>query len=167
MRRPLASDAHRPSAAAALVALVAAQWLAPALVLAHTAGQVDSRGCHDDRRKGEYHCHLGEFRGLTFKSKGDLNQQLKAGKPIAEMQSEQGVTAEGERQETEDEGGWLSRIPFIGDRFGGGSRDVGGGEVIVPRGIEERLRTLKELHDKGLVSDEEYETKRKEILGEL
>ena len=32
---------------------------------------------------------------------------------------------------------------------------------------EERRRTLKDPHDKGLVSDEEYDTKRKEILGEL
>jgi hypothetical protein len=149
----------------ALLAFTVAQWAAPSGAPAHTAGQLDTRGCHDDRRKGEYHCHIGEYKGLTFRSKGDLNQQIKEGKPIADMRTEQGVTAEGEAAQ-KDDGGWLSWIPFMGDRDGG-SRDVGSGEVIVPRGIEERLRTLKDLHDKGLVSDEEYDAKRKEILGEL
>ncbi len=34
-------------------------------------------------------------------------------------------------------------------------------------GIEERLKKLKELHTKGLITDQEYEEKRKEILKEL
>ena len=34
-------------------------------------------------------------------------------------------------------------------------------------GIEQRLERLNDLHDKGLVTDEEYEKKRQEILDEL
>lgn len=33
--------------------------------------------------------------------------------------------------------------------------------------IEERLNTLTDLHERGLVTDEEYEKKRQEILDEL
>ncbi len=33
--------------------------------------------------------------------------------------------------------------------------------------VEERLEKLKELHGKGLITDEEYDSKRKEILSEL
>lgn len=36
-----------------------------------------------------------------------------------------------------------------------------------PDGIEQRLERLSDLHDKGLVTDEEYEKKRQEILDEL
>ncbi len=35
------------------------------------------------------------------------------------------------------------------------------------KSIEERLRTLNDLHDKKLITDEEYRTKRQEILNEL
>jgi len=37
-----------------------------------------------------------------------------------------------------------------------------GGETV-----EERLATLERLHDEGLVTDEEYEAKRREILGDI
>lgn len=36
-----------------------------------------------------------------------------------------------------------------------------------PDGIEQRLERLSDLYDKGLVTDEEYEKKRQEILDEL
>jgi hypothetical protein len=149
------------------VALLASVALAPALARAHSAGQLDQNGCHEDRRRGEYHCHIGEYRGLKFSSKGAFMQQLAAGKTAQQMREEQGVDVSGEK-DTEDEGGWLSglHIPFLGNSDSG-SRDVGAGDVIVPRGIEERLRTLKDLHDKGLIADDEYAAKRKEILGEL
>lgn len=37
----------------------------------------------------------------------------------------------------------------------------------VPSGVEQRLMRLKELKDKGLITDEEYNYKRKEILKDL
>jgi hypothetical protein len=93
-------------------------------------------------------------------------QQTKAGKTADQMRQEQGIDTAGDSTREDGDEGWLSRLPFIGDKDKG-SRDVGGGEVIMPRGIEERLRTLQDLHDKGLISDDEYASKRKEILGDL
>ena len=148
-------------------AIFALATLVPATARAHTAGQLDGNGCHDDRRRGEYHCHLGEYRGLKFSSKGAFNQQVAAGKTVAQMRQDQGLDqASGESIEDGDEG-WLSKlhIPFIGNS--NSSHDVGGGDVIMPRGIEQRLRTLEDLHAKGLIADDEYAAKRKEILGEL
>ena len=40
-------------------------------------------------------------------------------------------------------------------------------EEANPKSAEGRLRTLKTLRDQGLVSEEQYEAKRAEILGEL
>jgi hypothetical protein len=141
--------------------------LLPAMVSAHSAGQLDSRGCHDDRRRGAYHCHVGEYRGLTFRSKADLQSQIEAGKTVADMRTEQGKDpVEGTAVEDDEDEGWLSWVPFVGGNDSK-MRDVGSGDVIVPRGIEERLRVLKDLHEKGLISDEEYAAKRSEILGDL
>ena len=44
-----------------------------------------------------------------------------------------------------------------------------GKEDPVPslRSVSERLRSLEQLKTDGLINDEEYNTKRKEILGEL
>jgi hypothetical protein len=137
----------------------------PAVAAAHSAGQLDPRGCHEDRRRGEYHCHLGEYRGLKFNSKGDFMEQTKAGKTVEQLRQEQGIDTAGESTREDEDEGWLSRLPFIGKDSG--PRDVGTGEVIMPRGIEERLRTLQDLRDKGLITEEEYAAKRKDILGEL
>jgi len=41
----------------------------------------------------------------------------------------------------------------------------GGG--VSARSIEERLATLQELKSKALISDEEYQRRRGEILGDL
>jgi len=161
-RAALAPDARR-----VLAVLLAIELFAPVLAFAHSAGQLDIRGCHEDRRRGEYHCHVGEYRGLRFNSKGDFMQQVAAGKTVDQMRQEQGIDAKGESIQEDDDGGWLSHIPFIGKSRREEMHDVGGGEVIVPRGIEERLRALKDLHDKGLISEDEYAAKRKEILGEL
>lgn len=39
--------------------------------------------------------------------------------------------------------------------------------MAAARGVEARLSTLESLHQQGLLSQEEYEAKRTEILGEL
>ena len=150
-----------------VAACLAAQLLVPALCYAHQVGQIDSRGCHEDRRRGTYHCHIGEYAGLTFNSVADLESQIKAGKTVAEMRKEQGKDDAGKAAEGEDSG-WLSKIPLY-DRVFGHSKtsDIEPGTLIVPQGIEQRLSALKDLHDKGLITDQEYDTKRKEILGEL
>ena len=39
--------------------------------------------------------------------------------------------------------------------------------AVVPASLEERLRTLKRLHEQGLISDDDYTQRRRQILGEL
>ena len=148
------------------IACLAAQLLLPSLSYAHAVGQVDSRGCHPDRRRGNYHCHTGEYAGLTFNSVADLQSQINAGKTVAEMRSEQGIDDKGHSVENDKGGGWLSKIPFFGNHSSEG-RDVESGGLIVPQGIEQRLSALQNLHDKGLITDDEFAAKRKAILGEL
>src|SRR5688572_420053 len=49
--------------------------------LAHGGG-LDSIGCHNDRKRGGYHCHRGPLAGQSFGSKADAIralQQMKAG----------------------------------------------------------------------------------------
>lgn len=48
-----------------------------------------------------------------------------------------------------------------------GMRECAGTEDFDGDSIEERLKTLASLYDQGLISGEEYEAKRKEILREI
>ncbi len=48
-----------------------------------------------------------------------------------------------------------------------GMRDKGGSGDFAGDDIEARLKTLASLYDQGLITGEEYETKRKEILEEI
>lgn len=48
-----------------------------------------------------------------------------------------------------------------------GMRECAGTEDFDGESIEERLKTLASLYDQGLISGEEYEAKRKEILSEI
>lgn len=54
---------------AGLACLLAAGMLLGARpALAHGGG-IDSRGCHNDNKAGNYHCHQGSCAGQTFSSK--------------------------------------------------------------------------------------------------
>jgi DNA-binding cell septation regulator SpoVG len=44
---------------------------------------------------------------------------------------------------------------------------AGNGSVLTVRSASERLRALERLKTDGLINEEEYRSKRKEILGEL
>lgn len=143
-------------------AAMAAWLLAPALAAAHGAGPLDGYGCHEDKRRHEYHCHTGAYSGLTFATKHKMLEYRKNGVSAEEIRIEQeGPSAA--YPMTPDDGGWKKWIPFR-RRL---SSNVARADVIVPRGIQERLRVLKDLHDQGLITAEEYEHKRKDILGEL
>ena len=48
-----------------------------------------------------------------------------------------------------------------------GMRECAGTEDFDGESIEARLKTLASLYDQGLISGEEYEAKRKEILSEI
>ena len=55
-----------------LVALAAGlALLAPSLAFGHSGG-VDQYGCHNDAKKGEYHCHQGKLKDRTYKSQDTM-----------------------------------------------------------------------------------------------
>jgi hypothetical protein len=131
--------------------------LLPAIAWAHSAGNLDRYGCHDDRRYGTYHCHGGRYNGIEFASKSDMLRNRDAG--ATQEQAKQDADSKLSKRES-------LFGPLIGENTTD-QRAAGGGEVIVPQGVERRLEVVKDLHDKGMISDTEYEQKRKEILGEL
>ena len=45
--------------------------LIPSLAWAHGGG-LDARGCHNDTKKGDYHCHQGALKGRSFKSEDTM-----------------------------------------------------------------------------------------------
>ena len=50
---------------------------AAACELAHAhGGGLDRLGCHNDRNRGEYHCHRNELAGRTFASKAEAEKTL-------------------------------------------------------------------------------------------
>jgi endonuclease YncB( thermonuclease family) len=51
----------------------------PASALAHGGG-LDGYGCHNDRKRGGYHCHRGPLAGQSFGSQADMLAELNAQK---------------------------------------------------------------------------------------
>ncbi len=148
------------------LALIVLTTICAADALAHTASAFDRYGCHDDRRQGGYHCHVGSYSGLKFRSKREMIDFREQGLTAADIRKARGedVVDDSDLNADEEDGGWRRWVPFSRRRE---EQDVSSGEVIIPKGLEQRLRTVKELHEKGLISDEEYAAKRQEILGDL
>jgi hypothetical protein len=140
--------------AGALALLISAL---PASAAAHSAGNIDRYGCHPDKRYGTYHCHSGRYNGIEFSSKADMLRNWEAGASYEQAKQD----AESKVTKRESLFG-----PLLNEKTTD-QRAAAGGEVVVPQGVERRLEVVKDLHDKGLISDEEYEHKRKEILGQL
>lgn len=63
---------------------------APTLAWAHGGG-LDSHGCHNDKKAGDYHCHKGDHEGKSFKSQAAM---LAASKKDAKKDTEKAATAE-------------------------------------------------------------------------
>jgi len=57
----------------------------PMISFGHGGG-LDSLGCHNDRSKGNYHCHRGPLAGQTFPSKAEA---LKAIEKLKQKDAEQ------------------------------------------------------------------------------
>ncbi|TFH26975.1 MAG: SHOCT domain-containing protein [Myxococcales bacterium] len=131
--------------------------LFPYLVEAHSPGALDSYGCHDDKRYGTYHCHRGNYQTIEFPSKSAMLKAMQGG--VAPGQAK--LEAESEVPKRESLLG-----PLIGERQTD-QRAASTSEVIVPQGVERRLEVLKDLRDNGLISESEYNEKKKEILGTL
>lgn len=49
----------------------------PSAVIAHGGG-LDGNGCHNDRKRGGYHCHRGELAGQSFNSKSEAQKALRS-----------------------------------------------------------------------------------------
>ncbi|MDR2819444.1 MAG: thermonuclease family protein [Desulfovibrio sp.] len=49
----------------------------PATAFAHPGG-LDGYGCHNDRKRGGYHCHRGPLAGQSFASQGEMLAALNA-----------------------------------------------------------------------------------------
>ncbi len=138
----------------------------PELARAHSAGALDGYGCHQDKLEGGYHCHRGRYSGLEFKSKSEMLGYREKNLSAEAIRAER--TAKGEPGGSypvvpNDTAGWKKWIPFASRVSPQPTR----ADVIVPRGIQERLRVLKGLRDDDLITEDEYAAKRREILGEL
>jgi len=61
-------------------------------------GDLDSYGCHHDKNRGDYHCHQGEFTGLSFDSKIHMVrllrlQNLNLGRALPDGPIEEDITS--------------------------------------------------------------------------
>lgn len=155
--------------AALVVALLVC--IAPTHAEAHSAGATDPHGCHSDRRVGGYHCHRGDYTGIKFSSKSDMLSKKKAGITAEELRTGGGealgdlASADADTDE-EPKRKW-SLLRWGDDDQPDEEPSVHAKNAIVPKGLEQRLRTLKSLHDEGLISDGEYASKKAQILGDL
>jgi hypothetical protein len=131
--------------------------VSPVAASAHSTGAVDPYGCHSDRRSGNYHCHRGEYTNVTFRSKADMLNNKKAGKSGAVLRADQG----------RDNPAAPSILGSVLGSEEETQRTASNSELIVPKGVQKRLEILDDLHDQGLITEEEYQAKRKEILGDL
>ena len=142
-----------------------ALWLAlfagilglPATASSHPAGPFDRYGCHEDKRDGTYHCHRGPYKDVTFRSKSDMMKQREAGATATDA-AQSDPTLEATQKSLFG--------PLVGEQTTD-QRAAGSDEVVTPRGIEKRLSVLNDLREKGLITPDEYDQKRKEILGQL
>ena len=51
----------------------------PSFSLSHS-GELDSYGCHHNRKKGGYHCHQGQFAGKSFSTKAEMLREMEKNK---------------------------------------------------------------------------------------
>lgn len=61
-----------------LIAATVVAALHPLIASAHGGG-LDALGCHNDRKRGGYHCHRGPLAGRSFSSKAEAMRALGIG----------------------------------------------------------------------------------------
>ena len=160
---------------------LAALLAAPPLAIAHTGGPLDPEGCHADHRTGTYHCHRGEAAGYTFPNKPAMQEAVRTGVfPDKTVDSEGffsklwpfGNKHEQEPAETQKKVG--EEAPEgAGPEHGEGadletgSTGSGGPASPEQEDAAQRLNVAKGLYEMGLITKEEYESKRQAILAEL
>lgn len=86
------------------VAMLAAfAMLVPSLAWAHGGG-LDQYGCHNDTKKGDYHCHQGKLKGRSFKSQDTMlaaHPELKSGAEAKKEKAEDKVK-DGDKKTTDE-----------------------------------------------------------------
>jgi hypothetical protein len=157
--------------------------LAPALLLlaisapasAHTGATLDMHGCHPDRVRGEYHCHTGPLAGHSFRSQGEMLRVLDSGEipekedkepswfqrmwPGSKKKSEEAAAGAAETSTDAQAGAAVAGTT--------GAPPAPAAPTPPPSDVEERLRILKGLYNMELITEEEYATRRREILEDL
>ena len=156
----------RTSILASLTA-AAAIFCLPARASAHTGGPLDADGCHADHRTGTYHCHRGPAAGYTFPDRAAMQEAVRTGnfpeKTVEEESFFSKLWPWGKHHHEEAEDG---KTP----EASAGDGTAAGQAPAIPekqREMEEKLKTLQGLYEMGLITKEEYETKRKAVLDQL
>jgi len=142
----------------------------PAAVSAHTGGSLDQNGCHADHREGGYHCHQGNLKGYNFRSRDAMLEAVRTGNlpekppakenflakywPFGHSNDAAAAPAPGPAQAAAPEAGAPQATESTAAPAQG-------------RSFEERLKILSGLREMGLITQEEYEARRKAILQQI
>ncbi|RMF24408.1 MAG: hypothetical protein D6760_03355, partial [Deltaproteobacteria bacterium] len=100
----------------------------PSSAAAHSAGPLDRYGCHADRRRGDYHCHRGEFQGRHFKSKAAMLDARRNGEEAPPPDRSPGDTSDSEAAGKEHS--TTSWFPFFGRNSRRDHRPPAGSTVV-------------------------------------
>lgn len=156
--------------------IVLAALLSPAgIASAHSGPRLDTDGCHYDRPRGDYHCHKGDLRGRVFRSRGEM-QEARANDQLPEP-TQTGFIERvfGPSPSNKDTPAPAPAAPVAPAASETASPAA---PAVVPtapaaqappgeRTIEERLRVLKGLREMDLITQQEYDERRVEILKDL
>ncbi|MFT4571377.1 MAG: hypothetical protein ACI8TX_002485 [Hyphomicrobiaceae bacterium] len=147
-------------------ALVALPLLLPALAMAHGGPPLDGHGCHADRVRGQYHCHLRELKGRVFKSRGAMLEAIESGDLPSPTQKSafEGLFGGGDSKATAETAEPTQTEDTANQAVGAVPATPSQPQA---RTIEDRLRILQGLHEMGLITETEHDRRRAEILQEL
>ncbi len=162
--------------ALALCAVLATSLLSlPTAALAHTGGALDHYGCHADRREGNYHCHQGNLKGYSFPSHDAMIEAVRTGHLPEKPPEKEGFFSKywpfGSKKDNDAQAVAPASAQAAAPQESEAqaatpapARDPGSNNG---RPVEERLRILSGLRDMGLITNEEYEARRKAILEQI
>jgi len=151
--------------ASALV--LAAAFFAAPRAEAHSGGPLDADGCHVDHRDGTYHCHRGAAAGYTFPNRDAMLEAVRTGKfPEKSVEEETFLSKlwpwgkHHHDQLPPDAPAAEETVVRQGGADGASAADK-------DQQVEHKLKVLQGLYEMGLITKDEYEGKRKEILDKI
>jgi hypothetical protein len=165
----------------------------PMLAAAHTGGPLDADGCHADHRTGTYHCHRGPAAGYTFPNRAAMLEAVRTGVFPEKTVDVEGFFSKlwpwGKHHEEAppapappadaspdaDASAEAAPAPAAGDAPGVDTGSVvtpepAPGTAVAPQpqsDAAKKLKVLQGLYEMGLITKDEYETKRKAVLDQL